>query len=115
LGKDFCDGSPGAPISAPKDGPKGLLGLRVPPALCNFAAKIKEGKMLIQAPKIDSGDSSLYSRDVICLYIFLRKEEKDFIIKEDQLHKIIDSFLPVFVRAEISSSKRTTKPMKSQK
>jgi len=31
--KDFCDGSPGAPISAPKDGPKGLLRLRVPPAL----------------------------------------------------------------------------------
>jgi hypothetical protein len=50
---------------------------------------------------IDTGDSSLYSRDVIGLYIFLRKEEKDFIIKRDQLHKIIDSFLPVFVRAEI--------------
>jgi hypothetical protein len=43
FGKDFCDGSPGAPISAPKDGPKGLLRLRVPPALCNFVAKkIKE-------------------------------------------------------------------------
>jgi len=37
--KDFCDGSPGAPISAPKDGPKGLLRLRVPPALCTFVAK----------------------------------------------------------------------------
>jgi hypothetical protein len=33
FGKDFCDGSPGAPLSAPKDGPKGLLRLRVPPAL----------------------------------------------------------------------------------
>jgi len=39
FGKDFCDGSPGAPVSAPKDGPKGLLRLRVPPALCNFVAK----------------------------------------------------------------------------
>jgi phage tail-like protein len=49
----------------------------------------------------DTGGSDLYSRDVIGLYIFLRKEEKDFIIKENQLRKIIDSFLPVFVRAEI--------------
>jgi phage tail-like protein len=49
----------------------------------------------------DTGDPGLYSPDVIGLYIFLRTEEKEFIIKEDQLRKIIDSFLPVFVRAEI--------------
>jgi phage tail-like protein len=49
----------------------------------------------------DSGETGLYNRNVIGLYIFLLKTESEFIIKEDQLHKIIDSFLPVFVRAEI--------------
>jgi len=48
----------------------------------------------------DTGEAGLYSRHVIGLYIFLGAGE-DLIIKEDQLLKIIDSFLPVFVRAEI--------------
>jgi phage tail-like protein len=48
----------------------------------------------------DTGAEGLYSRHVIGLYIFLGAGE-DLIIKEDQLLKIIDSFLPVFVRAEI--------------
>lgn len=48
----------------------------------------------------DTGEAGLYSRNVIGLYIFLGAGE-DLIIKKDQLLKIIDSFLPVFVRAEI--------------
>lgn len=48
----------------------------------------------------DTGADGFYSRGVIGLYIFLGAGE-DLVIKEDQLHKIIDSFLPVFVRAEI--------------
>ncbi len=49
----------------------------------------------------DSAANGLYSQNVIGLFIFLLKDESEFIIKEDQLHKIIDSFLPLFVRAEI--------------
>lgn len=48
----------------------------------------------------DTGAEGIYSRNVIGLYIFLGAGE-DLVIKEDQLHNIIDSFLPVFVRAEI--------------
>jgi phage tail-like protein len=49
----------------------------------------------------DSGDPGLYAQDVIGLYIFLLKRDREFIINEEQLHKVINSFLPVFVRAEI--------------
>jgi phage tail-like protein len=43
----------------------------------------------------------IYSPCVIGLFIFLHSGEK-LLIKEDELHKMINSFLPVFVRAEIN-------------
>ncbi len=49
----------------------------------------------------DNEAPGVYGQDVIGVYIFLLARERDFIIKEEQLYKIIDSFLPVFVRAEI--------------
>lgn len=50
----------------------------------------------------DPSETGRYSPHVIGLFIFLPLEEKEFIIKKDELHKIINSFLPVFVRAEIN-------------
>ncbi len=53
---------------------------------------------------IDTNDNGTYSPNVIGIFIFL-KENEGFVINEKeyvrQLHKIIDSFLPVFVRANI--------------
>ena len=49
----------------------------------------------------DTSEDGRYSPHVIGLFIFLPLEEREFIIKEDELHKIINSFLPVFARAEI--------------
>jgi phage tail-like protein len=49
----------------------------------------------------DNEAPGVYAQDVIGVYIFLIARERDFIIKEEQLYKIINSFLPVFVRAEI--------------
>lgn len=43
----------------------------------------------------------IYSPRVIGLFIFLHAGEK-LLIKEDELRKMINSFLPVFVRAEIN-------------
>lgn len=48
----------------------------------------------------DTSKNGLYSRSVIGLFIYINSPEQEFRIKEE-LHKIIDSFLPVFVRAEI--------------
>jgi phage tail-like protein len=48
----------------------------------------------------DTSKKGRYSAHVIGLFIFLPLGEK-LVIKEDELHKIINSFLPVFVRAEI--------------
>ncbi len=48
----------------------------------------------------DTSKNGLYSRNVIGLFIYINSPEQEFRIKEE-LHKIIDSFLPVFVRAEI--------------
>lgn len=50
----------------------------------------------------DTDPAARYTDRVVGLYIFLSPGEREFVIKEDQLHKIIDSFLPVFVRAEIN-------------
>ena len=50
---------------------------------------------------IDTSEDGRYSPQVIGLFIFLPLQEREFIIKEDELHKIINSFLPVFVRAKI--------------
>ena len=50
---------------------------------------------------IETGQEGRYSPNVIGIFIFLPSEEK-LIVDEDQLLKIIRSFLPVFVRAEIS-------------
>jgi len=50
---------------------------------------------------IDTSQEGRYSPNVIGIFIFLPSEEK-LIVDEDQLLKIIRSFLPVFVRAEIS-------------
>jgi phage tail-like protein len=49
----------------------------------------------------DNEAPGVYGQDVIGVYIFLLAREREFIIKEEQLYKIINSFLPVFVRAEI--------------
>ncbi|NIM10478.1 MAG: hypothetical protein GTO45_00670 [Candidatus Aminicenantes bacterium] len=49
----------------------------------------------------DTNKNSRYFDNVIGLFIFLAPEDKDFLIKRDQLHKILNSFLPVFVRLEI--------------
>ena len=49
---------------------------------------------------IDTSDKGRYSRRVIGLFIFLPPGKE--LIKEEELHKIIKSFLPVFVRAEIN-------------
>jgi len=48
----------------------------------------------------DSSENGLYSRNVIGLFIYISSPEQEFRIKEE-LHKIIATFLPVFVRAEI--------------
>jgi len=48
----------------------------------------------------DTSKTGRYSSHVIGLFIFLPTGEK-LIIKEDELREIINSFLPVFVRAEI--------------
>jgi phage tail-like protein len=48
----------------------------------------------------DTSKDGRYSPHVIGLFIFLDAGEK-LVIDEDELHKIINSFLPVFVRAEI--------------
>lgn len=50
----------------------------------------------------DFSESGKYSPRVIGIFILLSDKEKDFIINEDELHKIIGSFLPVFVRAKIT-------------
>lgn len=50
---------------------------------------------------IDTSETGRYSQHVIGLFIFLHTGE-ELLIEEDELHKIINSFLPVFVRAEIS-------------
>ncbi len=49
----------------------------------------------------DTGSSGKYADNVIGLFIYIASEDRDFLIKEDQLHKILNSFLPVFVRLEI--------------
>ncbi|MCK4734379.1 MAG: hypothetical protein KAT65_18130 [Methanophagales archaeon] len=49
---------------------------------------------------IDTSKDGRYSPHVIGLFIFLDAGEK-LIIDEEELHKIINTFLPVFVRAEI--------------
>jgi len=50
---------------------------------------------------IETSQEGRYSPNVIGIFIFLPSEEK-LIVDEDQLLKIIRSFLPIFVRAEIS-------------
>lgn len=50
---------------------------------------------------IDTSQEGRYSPNVIGIFIFLPSEEK-LLVDEDQLLKIIRSFLPIFVRAEIS-------------
>jgi len=50
----------------------------------------------------DTSKEGRYSPHVIGLFIFLDRGEK-LVIDEDELHKIINSFLPVFVRAEITT------------
>lgn len=47
----------------------------------------------------DARETGLYSSRVIGIFITI--SERDFIIDKDQLIKILNSFLPVFVRAEI--------------
>jgi phage tail-like protein len=51
---------------------------------------------------VGTGPTARYSPHTIGLYIFLSPEDREFIIRERELHKIIDSFLPIFVRAEIN-------------
>jgi coproporphyrinogen III oxidase len=48
----------------------------------------------------DTSKAGRYSPHVVGLFIFLDAGEK-LVIDEDELRKIINSFLPVFVRAEI--------------
>lgn len=50
---------------------------------------------------VGPGENGRYLENVVGLFIFLAAEDREFLIKEDQLHKIIDSFLPVFVQVEI--------------
>lgn len=49
---------------------------------------------------IDTSEEGIYSPHVIGIFIFIRHGE-ELIIEDKQLLKIINSFLPVFVRAEI--------------
>lgn len=48
----------------------------------------------------DTSEDGRYARNVIGLFIFL-PEGEGLLIKEDGLYRMIDSFLPVFVRAKI--------------
>lgn len=48
---------------------------------------------------VDTSDEGTYSPNVIGIFIFLHNEGFDMTEYGKQLHKIIDSFLPVFVRA----------------
>jgi phage tail-like protein len=51
----------------------------------------------------DTSIDGRYSANTIGLFIFLSMaEDEEFVIRERELHRIIDSFLPAFVRAEIS-------------
>jgi phage tail-like protein len=52
---------------------------------------------------VDAGEMSRYSRNSIGLFIFLGLGE-DLVIDKDELRKIIESFLPVFVRFEITTT-----------
>jgi phage tail-like protein len=56
----------------------------------------------------ETGKNARYADNVIGLYIFLTQEKEPFLIKEDQLHKIINSFLPVFVRVIINITGKTS-------
>jgi len=56
----------------------------------------------------ETGKDTRYADNVIGLFIFLTHEEKPFLIKENQLHRIIDSFLPVFVRVIINIAEETS-------
>jgi len=58
----------------------------------------------------DTGKSGRYFDRVIGLFIFLAPEDKAFLIKRDQLHKILNSFLPVFVRLEIYIAEEGCRP-----
>lgn len=49
----------------------------------------------------DTSETGRYSRNAIGLFLFLSLGE-EFTIDEDELRKIIKTFLPVFVRAEIN-------------
>ncbi len=49
----------------------------------------------------DTSKTGKYARNVIGLYIFINSPEEEFEFDEEQLHKIIKTFLPVFVRVEI--------------
>jgi len=49
----------------------------------------------------DTSKEGLYNRNVVGLFIFLSLGEK-FVFEKDQLHKLIRSFLPVFVRVDIN-------------
>lgn len=50
---------------------------------------------------IDTSEKGKFNRNVIGLYIFIPDDQKAFLIDEYQLHKIINAFLPVFVRVKI--------------
>ncbi|MFY1112647.1 MAG: phage tail protein [Methanosarcinaceae archaeon] len=50
---------------------------------------------------IDTGENGRYAPNFIGLFIFIEKDKK-LLVEKDQLPKIINSFLPVFVRVEIS-------------
>jgi phage tail-like protein len=49
----------------------------------------------------DTGISGKYAGNVIGLYIFINSSEAEFKFEKEQFHKIIKTFLPVFVRLEI--------------
>lgn len=49
----------------------------------------------------DTSIEGLYKRNVVGIFIFCKQNDM-FIIKEDELHKIINSFLPVFIDVRIN-------------